>query len=102
MNAADAPLAALCRGILFRRLFKTIDLSHLDGAEAAKRLDAASAAIAAAGGDASYDLVYDEPSDTGYETYQDSAGEGEIRNGKLEVPGSRQIPWVASPAKPVR
>ena len=31
-----------------------------------------------------------------------SAGVGEIRNGKLEVPGSRQIPWVASPAKPVR
>ncbi len=31
-----------------------------------------------------------------------SAGAGEIRNGKLEVPGSRQIPWVASPAKPVR
>ncbi len=31
-----------------------------------------------------------------------SAGAGEIRNGKLEVPGSRQIPWVASPAKPIR
>ena len=30
------------------------------------------------------------------------AGVGEIRNGMLEVPGSRQIPWVASPAKPVR
>ena len=27
-----------------------------------------------------------------------SAGAGEIRNGSLEVPGSRQIPWVA-PAK---
>lgn len=29
-----------------------------------------------------------------------TAGMGEIRNGKLEVPGSRQVPWVASPAKP--
>ncbi len=87
MNAADAPLAALCRGILFRRIFKTIDLSQLDGAEAAKRLEMVGAAIAAAGGDASYDLVYDEPSDTGYETYQGGSGEGEImvlgREGKL-------------------
>src|SRR5205807_3742578 len=68
MNAADPPLAGLCRGLLFRRLFKTIDLSHLDAPESAKRLEAAGSAIAAAGGDASYDMVYDEPADTGYET----------------------------------
>jgi hypothetical protein len=28
-----------------------------------------------------------------------SAGTGEIRDGKLEVPGSRQLPWVAPPVK---
>jgi HD superfamily phosphohydrolase len=87
MNAADPHLAGLCRGLLFRRLFKTIDLSHLDAPEAAKRLEAAGSAIAAAGGDASYDMVYDEPADTGYETYQGASGDGEImvlgREGKL-------------------
>jgi hypothetical protein len=70
-RADDAPLADLCRGLLFRQVFKTIDLSHLSDARQLRSIVAAAeAAVAAAGGDPAYDLFYDEPSDTPYETYQ--------------------------------
>src|SRR5580700_4522309 len=52
----DAPLAALCRGLLNRRLFKTLDLSHLPAAQAHAAFDAVQQAVCAAGGDAAYDL----------------------------------------------
>jgi len=66
-RAEDATLGALCRGVLFRRLFKTIDLSHVtDEAEFQSRRAAAIAAVVAAGGDPGYDLFVDEPSDTAY------------------------------------
>ncbi|MDB5297146.1 MAG: superfamily phosphohydrolase, partial [Phycisphaerales bacterium] len=29
-DGADAPLAGLCRGLLFRQVYKTVDLTHLD------------------------------------------------------------------------
>lgn len=66
----DAPLAGLCKGLLFRRLFKTIELSPLDPPQRVRDLvELARAAIKAAGGDPAYDLFYDEPSDMPYETY---------------------------------
>ena len=79
-HANDATLASLCRGVLYRQLYKTIDLSHLaDAAEfEAKRL-AAVQAVTAAGGDGAYDLFADEPSDTAYaddETEGRSMGHG--------------------------
>ena len=43
-TADDAVLAGLCRGLLYRRLFKTIDLSHLCES------DALAAVVRAAGG----------------------------------------------------
>ena len=67
----DKVLARLCRGLLFRGLYKTIDLSHaIDAQEAATLLSKAEAAVAAAGGDPAYDLFYDEPADTPYDTYR--------------------------------
>lgn len=72
MRAEDATLANLCRGVLFRRLFKTIDLSHIaDAAEFQAKGMAALAAVMEAGGDAAYDLFADEPSDTAYADEQD-------------------------------
>jgi HD superfamily phosphohydrolase len=69
-TADDAPLAALCKGLLYRRLFKTIDLTQIESADrAAEIVAAAERAIEAAGGDAAYDLFYDQPADTPYETY---------------------------------
>jgi HD superfamily phosphohydrolase len=67
-TADDPALAGLCRGLLFRRVYKTIDLTHLDSERARRAADAAADAVAAAGGDAAYDLFYDEPSETPYET----------------------------------
>jgi uncharacterized protein len=78
-NSADATLAGLCRGLLFRRLYKTIDLTGgSDGESARKAFDAASIAVRDAGGDPDYDLFYDEPSDTPYEAYDPSTDAKEV------------------------
>lgn len=70
-NASDTTLAGLCRGLLFRNLYKTIDLSAHSADEARDKVNAASAAIVVAGGDKDYDLFYDEPADTPYEAYEE-------------------------------
>lgn len=73
----DKVLAKLSRGLLFRGLFKTIDISHAaDAQEAAALFAKAEAAVTAAGGEAAYDLFYDEPADTPYDTYRAEATEG--------------------------
>jgi HD superfamily phosphohydrolase len=72
--SGDATLAELCHGLLFRKLFKTIDLTNRCDGESAKQVfTAASDAVRQAGGDPDYDLFYDEPSDTPYEAYQPDA-----------------------------
>jgi HD superfamily phosphohydrolase len=68
-DSADTQLATLCRGLLYRRLYKTIDLSHLDPAAARAVFERAKSAVEAAGGDVAYDLFYDEPANTPYEAY---------------------------------
>src|SRR4051812_46949142 len=80
-SSDDPALAGLCRGLLFRRVYKTIDLTHLaDRDQAQKAAAAAADAVAKAGGDAAYDLFYDEPSETPYERDARGlcAGEAEI------------------------
>jgi HD superfamily phosphohydrolase len=57
----DAVLAGLCRGLLFRRLFKVIDVSGVDDARASELFAAAQDVVKHAGGDADYDLFFDEP-----------------------------------------
>ena len=69
----DQPLAALCNGLLHRRLYKTIDLSHLCESDALAVNVKVQDAIRHAGGDPAYDLFYDEASDSAYETFQRSA-----------------------------
>jgi hypothetical protein len=69
-NSDDAVLGRLCRGLLYRRLYKTVDLTALDDpARLSRAKESAAHAVAAAGGDPDYDLFYDEPSDTPYEIY---------------------------------
>jgi HD superfamily phosphohydrolase len=65
----DEPvLAALCRGLLFRKLFKTIDLRNItDKSRIDGIVKAVSDAITSAGGEAAYEMFYDEPADTPYE-----------------------------------
>jgi HD superfamily phosphohydrolase len=79
-SSDDPALAGLCRGLLFRRVYKTIDLTHLADAGAAQSAaDAATDAVARAGGDGGYDLFYDEPSEAGYEpNAREPCGDAEI------------------------
>jgi HD superfamily phosphohydrolase len=66
---SDAILAELCHGLLFRELFKAIDLSRIeDPAEARLVAQAVEHAISAAGGEAPYEFFYDEPSETAYQS----------------------------------
>jgi len=63
-SSGDATLARLCRGLLFRRLFKSLDVTqHADPPGAYAR---AVEAVRAAGGDPEYELFYDEATDTPY------------------------------------
>jgi HD superfamily phosphohydrolase len=57
----DAVLAGLCRGLLFRKLFKVIDVSDAPQEELAEILTVVADAVVKAGGDADYDLFFDEP-----------------------------------------
>lgn len=62
----DPVLAGLCRGLLQRNLFKTIDLGQITGADATRIqhiVQSVGQAITAAGGDVAYEMFYDEPSD---------------------------------------
>jgi HD superfamily phosphohydrolase len=81
----DSTLTGLCRGLLFRKLYKTFDLTHVkDAANIRAAVAAAEQAVAAGGGDLAYDLFYDEPADTPYEA---NAADDEImvcdRDGNL-------------------
>jgi HD superfamily phosphohydrolase len=74
----DQTLASLCGGLLFRRLYKVIDLSFVeDAAEAARIYAAARDAVMAAGGDADYDLFLDEPLETSYAIPSPGAADGQ-------------------------
>jgi uncharacterized protein len=81
MAAEDGVLARLCRGLLERRLFKTIELTAVeDGGKLERVMAAAEAAVERGGGEAGYEMFYDEPAETTYETYRadDYGGAGEI------------------------
>lgn len=96
----DPILAALCAGLLYRRLFKTIDLSRFHPAEAAARTAAAWRLIAQAGGDPAYDMFFDEVADTPYKTYApdvDKAGSGIYVSGAPGTAGMVEFSAV-SPA----
>jgi HD superfamily phosphohydrolase len=64
----DAILAKLCNGLLFRNVYKSIDLSRVaDPDRAAAIVKRAESAVADAGGDSTYEVFYDELAETGYE-----------------------------------
>ncbi|HEX4792386.1 MAG TPA: HD domain-containing protein [Humisphaera sp.] len=90
----DQPLAALCDGLLHRRLFKTVDLSHLCESDALAINVKVQEAIRQAGGDPAYALFYDEPSDSAYETFvpEKCAENAEIL---IRNPAGRLIPFAS-------
>lgn len=63
-SSEDPTLARLCDGLLYRRLYKSIDITqHADPKQAFVQ---AAQAVLNAGGDPEYDLFFDEPIDTPY------------------------------------
>ena len=76
MHTAEEYEAALrlCQGLLYRRLFKTIDLTRVeDTAKIEKAVAAAATAIEKAGGESAYTLFYDNPADTPYKAGTNAA-----------------------------
>ncbi len=79
IDADDVVLSRLCKGLLFRGLFKTIDLTAIDDPDRLARLiESARAAVRAAGGDPTGDIFYDEPSDAPYEIYDGQSSTHDI------------------------
>ncbi|HYO10266.1 MAG TPA: HD domain-containing protein [Tepidisphaeraceae bacterium] len=69
-HGADPVLAALCKGLLFRRVYKSIDLSRFqDPKDARAARTAVERMIADAGGEPGYEMFYDQPAGSGYETF---------------------------------
>src|SRR3954447_19504580 len=67
-KSSDPVLAGLCNGLLFRKLYKTIDLTRVpDPLLARQAVQAAEQAIVAAGGEVAYAMFFDEASDAPYE-----------------------------------
>jgi HD superfamily phosphohydrolase len=93
-DSTDTLLAGLCRGLLHRRLYKTIDLTPIEDPQHLESiLQKAADAITHHGGDAAYDLFFDQPEDTPYETRwsADSAGDEIL----VRDPAGQLIPFGA-------
>ena len=71
-HGPDPVLAGLCKGLLFRRVFKTIDLSHFeDPKDARSAVTAIERFVAEAGAEVGYEMFYDQPSSGGHDTFGD-------------------------------
>ena len=80
-DASDPVLANLCRGLLYRKLYKTIDLSRCNDIDCVQKIvTVAEDVVRQGGGEPAYDLFYDEIANTPYEKYDPSSadGKGEI------------------------
>ena len=67
----DVVLASLCKGLLFRRVFKTIDLTRFDDPKDARSVvTAVERQIAENGGEPGYEMFVDQPSGAGYEDFE--------------------------------
>src|SRR4051812_14992304 len=66
----DSVLAMLCRGLLFRDVFKTIDLSRFeDPKDARAAITAIERHVADNGGEPGYEMFVDHASGSGYESF---------------------------------
>ena len=64
-RTADPVLASLCRGLLFRKVFKTIDLSRFeDPKDARSAVTAVERMIAEQGGEVGYEMFFDQPAES--------------------------------------
>lgn len=81
-HEGDMQLARLCTGLLFRRLYKSVEVTDVDSEKISTVLAIAHDVIKQAGGDPAFELFFDQPADTPYEIF--SANEILVSNeGKL-------------------
>src|SRR5688572_1117401 len=67
----DVVLASLCKGLLYRRVFKTIDLTRFEDPKDARSLvTAIERHVAENGGEPGYEMFVDQPSGAGYEDFE--------------------------------
>jgi hypothetical protein len=72
-HGPDVMLASLCKGLLFRRVFKTIDLSRFeDPKDARSAITSIERLVAEQGGEPGYEMFVDQPSGAGYESFGSS------------------------------
>jgi HD superfamily phosphohydrolase len=70
-HGPDVVLASLCRGLLVRRVFKTIDLSRFEDPKDARAvITAIERRVAEQGGEPGYEMFVDQPSGAGYENLE--------------------------------
>ena len=97
--SSDKILARLCHGLLYREVYKTIDLSRLNDPQRARAIATkAERAIAEEGGEPEYELFLDQPADTPYAVEATGASEIMVRDdyaGKL-IPFAAVSPFTVS------
>jgi HD superfamily phosphohydrolase len=93
-GSGDKILAGLCHGLLYRDVYKTIDLSRLNDPLRAKAIATkAGRAIAEEGGEPEYEIFLDQPADTPYAMQATGAGEIMVRE---DAGGSQKLILLAS------
>jgi HD superfamily phosphohydrolase len=103
-EAGDTALAALCRGLLFRKVYKTVDLGHVEPGDPTRQaVERAEHAVRAAGGDPAYDLFFDQVANTPYEVYEPAGGaEGSATTAAADAAGDgKEILVVTNQGKRV-
>lgn len=96
--SSDKVLARLCHGLMYREVYKTIDLSRLSDPQRVRTITTkAERAIAEEGGEPEYEIFLDQPADTPYAVQAAGASEIMVRDdaaGKL-IPFASVSPLTA-------
>jgi len=72
-SSDDPLLSRLCTGLLYRRLYKSVDVSHISDARRMEEvLSVCADVITKAGGEEAYELFFDQPADTPYQTDEEA------------------------------
>jgi HD superfamily phosphohydrolase len=80
-GSGDKILSRLCHGLLYREVYKTIDLSRVNDAQLVRAIATkAERAIAEEGGEPEYEMFLDQPADTPYAVEATGASEIMVRD----------------------